>query len=497
MTTKLSQTATSSNPGNSDQAVDPVQIALCRFGLGARPTDVSRISVDPRGDLLRQMAQPKLALLDSPHLLSSDQILRQLRTAQKMGVGEGNSVPPAMKSMKSMNDMAEDDSLMSNKIRKAESKKNKPAKLFQVQMYQSEVKARLERWLSTDTPFLEHLVQFWMNHFTVSGDKSAFLLASVGAYEREAIRPHILGKFDAMLLAVVQHPVMLIYLDNQNSIGPNSPAGVNATKGLNENLAREILELHTLGVDGGYTQADVTAFAKILTGWFYFEPNKNDLNGGHFRFAANRHEPGDITVLGKIYPAAGKEQGENALRDFARHPATARHIATKLARAFVRDEPPQALVTRLETAFLDSGGDLAIVTRTLIEAPESWSTPQDKLRAPDEFVIAAMRAGRISFDHNSFLTALSALGAPLWRAPGPNGYAIDSKAWLAPENIAMRADISFQLAHEIQATVEPESFASAILGKRFSAETRLAIRRAASREQAFALLFMSPEFQRR
>ena len=500
------QTTSVGAPTKEGATLDATQIALCRFGLGARPSDMLHIASDPHGYLLRQLAAPKLALLESPTLPTTDLIFRKQRAAdemvRRMREAQPQSTPttPMIATANAMvppNAMASGNSMTASPSPKPTDQKPKASKLFQDQMYEDEVKARLDRWMKTDTPLLERLVQFWMNHFTVSAGKNGFITASIGAFEREAIRPYILSKFETMLLAVEQHPVMLIYLDNQNSVGPNSRAGNNGAKGLNENLAREILELHTLGVDGGYTQADVTSFARILTGWIYTDPNNDDVYGGRFTFAPNRHEPGDVSVIGKTYAESGKDQGENALRDFARHPSTARHIAVKLAKAFVADDPPPSLVAKLEATFLKSEGDLAVVTKTLIDAPESWSTAQDKLRSPDEFIIAAMRAGNIPLDQGPFLNALNVLGTPLWRATGPNGYPVDSSSWLAPENIAMRADLSVQLAHEVQSLVEPESFAATILGKRISAETRQALQRAASREQAFALLFMSPEFQRR
>ena len=193
------------------------------------------------------------------------------------------------------------------------------------------------------------LVMFWSNHFCVSANKGP-VRGMAGAYEREAIRPHVLGRFVDMLLAVERHPAMLVYLDNHVSIGPNSRAGLNRGLGLNENLAREILELHTLGVGGGYTQEDVTNLARILTGWTVANLANPVGEPGRFFFAPARHEPGAWTVLGKRYGEAGMAAGEAVLRDLARHPATARHIARKLARHFVSAEPPAALVARLTPA---------------------------------------------------------------------------------------------------------------------------------------------------
>jgi len=482
---------------------DPVHIAASRFGLGARPGDLSSLADHPRGFVIRQLSKPKLALLADPDLAPTDVLFRQqrkfdeaIRRAREASIPASNNDAAAANSMPTVNSGS---NMMDPKNPNSDKQQAQPKKdkRLEAKMFEREAEARFKLWSTTNTPFLERLVSFWMNHFTAAAGKNGFVTAAIGAFEREAIRPHILDKFENMLLAVEQHPVMLIYLDNQASVGPNSRAGINGSKGLNENLGREVLELHTLGVDGGYTQADVTAFAKILTGWIYIEPYNDDLYGGRFTFAPNRHEPGDLTVLGKTYPEDGKQQGEAALRDFARHPSTARHIATKLARAFVSDQPPPTLVARLESAFIKSGGDLAVVTRVLVDAPESWSLPQDKIRSPDEFVVASLRAIDVPTEAPPLLNALNSLGAPFWRAPSPNGFPIDSRYWISPESINMRLDVAAQFAHLAKTNLPPDILATAVLGSRLSAETKQAMARAESREQALALLLMAPEFQRR
>src|SRR5258706_2824525 len=242
--------------------------------------------------------------------------------------------------------------------------------------------------LASDIGFVERLVWFWSNHFCISADK---IPSMTGAYEREAIRPHVLGRFADMLLAVESHPAMLFYLDNSASIGPNSVAGINRSRGLNENLAREILELHTLGVRSGYSQDDVTRFAYVLTGWTFLEPG-NPKNGGEFVFIPRLHEPGAQEVVGKTYADGGVAQGRAVLADLARHPATATHIATKLARHFVADEPPPALVTRLAQRFRDTDGDLKEMAKALVAAPETWSPSRAKLKRPSERLMAMARA---------------------------------------------------------------------------------------------------------
>ena len=231
--------------------------------------------------------------------------------------------------------------------------------------YRAEALARLQRAMIADCGFTERLVTFWSNHFCISASKGELARIWAGSFEREAIRPHVLGRFGDMLKAVEQHPAMLFFLDNQQSLGPDSRAGQNRKRGLNENLAREIMELHTLGVGGGYTQDDVTSLARIITGWTFAGRQGQLGTPGTFVFNANAHQPGAQPLLGKTYADAGVAQGEAALADIARHPSTAKFIATKFARHFVADEPPPALVTRLQEVFRKSDGDLRALATTL------------------------------------------------------------------------------------------------------------------------------------
>ena len=225
----------------------------------------------------------------------------------------------------------------------------------------------------SDHPFHERLVHFWANHFAISTDKQP-MPALAGLYENEAIRPNVNGNFAELLIAAEQHPAMILYLDNQRSIGPNSTLGRRANRrrsdqafGINENLAREILELHTLGVDGGYTQDDVTSFARVITGWSIGGTNDtgrfSEGTPGKFEFRENIHEPGPQRVLGTRYSQDDVRQGEAVLRDLAAHPATAQFLATKLARHFIGDEPPQHAIDTLAATYLENGGELAPVTK--------------------------------------------------------------------------------------------------------------------------------------
>jgi uncharacterized protein (DUF1800 family) len=361
------------------------------------------------------------------------------------------------------------------------------------QIYLQEAKAHFDAALTAETGFVERLVWFWSNHFCVSADKGP-VRPLCGAFEREAIRPHVRGKFIDMLLAVETHPAMLIYLDNARSIGPNSFAGRRRGKGINENLAREILELHTVGVRSGYSQTDVTNFAKVITGWSITPPRRDD--GGEFMFNERLHEPGGERIMDRDFGDGGFEQGRAVLLALAQSPATATHIATKLARHFVADEPPPALVDRLAQRFHVTGGDLKEVSRALVTAPEAWNAPAAKLRRPSEWLVNSLRAlDVVPPDVRPLLQAQNLLGEPLWRPPAPNGFSDQSAAWM--DGLAQRLDIANNLARRAGMIADPDAIARRALGPLLSDETRQTVARAESRPQAIALLLMSPEFQRR
>jgi uncharacterized protein (DUF1800 family) len=364
--------------------------------------------------------------------------------------------------------------------------------------FRAEALARLQRAVQADCGITERLVAFWSNHFCISASKGELARMWAGAFEREAIRPHVLGRFADMLKAVEQHPAMLFFLDNQQSLGPDSRAGLNRKRGLNENLAREIMELHTLGVGGGYTQDDVTSLARIITGWTFVGRQGKLGVPGSFAFNANAHQPGPQQLLGKTYQDNGVAQGEAALADIARHPSTAKFIATKFVRHFVADDPPPALVAQIETVFRKTDGDLKAMTLALVDADAAWSAPMSKIRSPYEFLVAGGRLlARVPEDPGPYLNALGALGQPLWTPAGPNGFADTNAAWAAPEGMKLRLDISAQLASRIGNTIDPRELLDEVAADAASAETRRAIERAETRQQALALLLMSPEFQRR
>jgi uncharacterized protein (DUF1800 family) len=316
--------------------------------------------------------------------------------------------------------------------------------------------------------------------------KGGFVRIAAGAFERDAIRPHVLGRFGDMLQAVESHPAMLFYLDNQLSIGPNSPAGQRTGRGLNENLAREILELHTLGVNGGYTQADVTALARIITGWTFAGRAGQLGEPGSFVFNANSHEPGEQIVLGRPYAQRDVGQGREALADIARHPATAQHLAFKLARHFVADEPPPALVAKLTDIFRNTDGDLKAWAVALVDSSDAWDAPRTKMRNPQECLCAAGRiVRRMPEDPGQFLGALAFLGMPLWGPPGPDGFPDIAAAWASPEGMKVRLEICARIADRWRDSLNPLDLLDEIAGVAASSETRQAIARAESKQQGW------------
>ncbi len=376
----------------------------------------------------------------------------------------------------------------------------------------ADLRARLLTALQSQRPFNERLALFWTNHFTVSIAKGS-VRGLAGAFEREAIRPHIAGNFTELLRAAVLHAGMLRYLDNDVSAGPDSrlvrrlarrqradgQAGPRIT-GLNENLARELLELHTLGVNGGYTQADVTALAQILTGWRLPMREWAALAEGpaHGRFDAAWHQPGSKIVLGKTY-TAGPQALDAVLRELTHHPSTARFIATKLARHFVGDSPPAALVARLAADFGRSGGDLASLYRSLIEAPEAWTPQAAKLKSPEEFAISSarlLRLGEGALARQPDL-GIAQMGQRVRAAPSPAGWPDRAEEWLGPDAVWKRVEWTSRVAAVLGRELDARALAVASLGPLLHADTLHQIQRAADGSQALALLLLSPDFQRR
>lgn len=488
-------------------------LALSRFGLGANTDGVAAAGKDARDGLHAEITGGALPLQGAnlqatPDLLRDladyqmqVKIMRQANPAPK-AQPQPPQTPPADMSPQQMQNM-QDNMAATGGMANMQASAPSPA-----------VKARPDYNPVRDTDlaeidaryngsvkqaaigFNERMVMFWMNHFAVSVRKNQLCGITTGAYEREAIRPHVFGKFYDLVYAVETHPCMLEYLDNAQSIGPNSRVGARSKRGLNENLAREIMELHTLGVGSGYTQADVTSFAKVITGWTF---NRNPAKGqvGTFTFFDQAHEPGAQTILGKRYGDNGVDQGQAVLRDLCRHPATAKHIATKLARHFVADDPPPALVAKLTKTFHDTDGDLAEVSKTLIEAPESWTPQLAKVRSPNEYMCALIRATGITMKPYAITGALTNMGQALWQPSGPNGYPDTVAAWASPEGVAARMEVVSALAHRADPSLDPRAFAESHLGSLLTDHTRDAIAKAETHPQGLSLVFLSPEFMRR
>jgi len=434
-------------------------IATSRFGFAAREADLAAVSGDPRGWARGQLRKRPAALPASlPSSAAMVAATLQARQDRKAGVNAGAK-----------------DELRSVLV--------------------AEIGARMNAAIASETPLIERLVFFWSNHFTVSALRPV-VRGFVGAFEREAIRPHVTGRFADMLLAVARHPAMGFYLDNVQSIGPNSPFGRRRDKGLNENLGRELLELHTLGVDGGYSQKDVEALARILTGWTI--ARLQDPSPGSFRFVPQIHEPGDKLLLGRSYAEAGVGEGEAALRDLARHPATSRHIAVKLARHFISDVPPQAAIDRIAKRYRDTDGDLRQVIEAVIAEPAAWQTPFAKIKTPTELVIAACRASGLNdVPGEGLVGSLRVLGQPAFIAPSPAGWPDVASAWVSPEAVLRRAEWCQAFANRLPDPPDPVAIASSSLGDALPEDTQQAIRRAPDRRIGLALLLASPQFQRR
>ena len=439
-------------------ALTKAMIAATRFGFAPKPGELATIARDPEGWALRQLDQRPMAL-DSSLPASAPMVAAMLEARR---------------------DKSEDGKRQLNEQLRA--------------LYLREIAARVEAAATSDAPLLERLTHFWSNHFTVSCIRPV-IRGFACAFEREAIRPHVAGRFVDLLLAAERHPAMLFYLDQVASFGPNSLVGQRQKHGLNENLGREMLELHTLGVDGGYTQADVEALARILTGWSI--ARLRDPDPGNFHFYPPIHEPGPKLLLGKTYAENGYAEGEEALRDLAMHPATARHIATKLARHFIADDPPADAVRRVADVFRDTGGDLKRVTAAVIHEEAAWQMPFAKVRTPSELLIAACRVTGFTPQPPLLVNTLQVLDQQPFFAPSPAGWPDKASDWVGPESTVHRAEWCQLFAARMPEPPDPVALVDEAFGESLPVETAQAIRRAASRREGLALLLATPEFQRR
>ena len=452
--------------------------ALDRFGLGARPGDPARME-DPRAWLRAQLDGGPPRLTDA-RLPSTAEIGDALRALRQAGT---SSEPGAAAEARA-------------RIRATEA---------------AEVQASLGARLSSDRPFVERLVAFWSNHLCVSLATKGTVAPLAGAYEREVVRPHVLGRFEAMVLASARHPAMLLYLDNAQSIGPGSQAararrGGGSPRGLNENYARELLELHTLGVDGGYTQEDVGELARVLTGWTIagVAPGatlralaRRDAETGEigFTFAPALHEPGPRRVLGRRYPEGGVEQGEAVIRDLCRHPSTARFLATKLVGHFVSDEPPASAVDRVARVFSSTDGDLGEVAQALIGLEEAWEPDRRKLRTPQDWTVAVFRALGARETPEAMPAILRQLRQPLWAPPSPKGWGDTVREWADSDSLMNRAELARTVAGRAGPRQDPAALVRLTAPPPGDPIHSLAQDESIPREDRLALVLAGPAFQ--
>jgi uncharacterized protein (DUF1800 family) len=466
-------------------------IATNRFGLGARPTDAARIGPDPEAWLLEQLgARPQIGGDSRPGSARMLEQITELRLARQALQAQRNNAAIAV----------DEDSI-------------REYARFIAQQYQVQAGTGLTAAIGAEQPFRERLVRFWENHFAVSADKQP-IGAIVGLYRDEAIRPHVSGNFRDLLQAVVSHPAMLLYLDNPASIGPNSLLGRRAAQrrgaGLNENLAREILELHTLGVDGGYRQDDVIELARALTGWSVVGAGGTERLGamarrltgsdeggtpGEFAFRSIVHEPGTKTILGRRFAEDGVDETRAILGFLAGRPETARFIATKLARHFVADEPPAELIDRLAATYLEHDGELEPVYRELVLAPAAWREPRAKYKTPQEFLISVYRGLGTVPQGNAAVAVATQLGQRPQTPGSPAGWPDLAAHWNSGDALLKRIEWTTVLGASIGDRIDAVARLNAVLGEAASATTRQGLSRAESGAQAVALLFGAPEFQ--
>jgi uncharacterized protein (DUF1800 family) len=464
------------------QTLSAAAVAVNRFGLGARPSDPA--PADPHRWVVDQFDRFEVRPVGFGSLDDAGVVVQQYRAGQQ-----------AERQMAKQNGAAVDKAGL--KAERQDFRQDVQA------LYRAAVQARADSALATEAPFVERMVHFWSNHFCVSVD-NPLVTAFAGAFERDAIRPHVLGNFVDMMLAAEQHPAMLLYLNQVQSIGPNSPAAArdpDRKRGLNENFAREIMELHTLGVRSGYTQADVTEFARALTGW-----SAGGLGGGRnsdgdpdqFRFRPAQHEPGSRTILGRRYAQVREEQARAVLMNFAQAPATATHVATKIARHFAGDEPPPTLVARLAHSFTISRGDLPTVYRALIASPEAWVSAPTKFKTPWEWTISSLRGlGYAQVGKMQIATVQTQLGQQVWKPGSPAGWDDIAASWAGPDALLRRVEIAQRFAAPLGQSVDAREIAPKIMPASLSPATADQIARSESPAGALALMLVSPDFLRR
>jgi len=476
-------------------------IAATRFGMGASPGEIRAAASDPRGWLKAQIT-PAAAQMPADDLLSAKQVFEARQDASGMNGAPGQDANGVRSEAQQM-------------LLRQVQRETRDGLL-------REVEARGRHAATTPNSFAERWHRFWANHFTVAA-RNAQVIGLAGPFEREAIRTNVFGRFSTLLAAATFHPGMLVYLDAARSIGPSTKAAERRNAGLNENLAREILELHTIGVGSGYTQADIIEFAKALTGWTVAGPQTARLvslgaqgQGGRGQRARQRaaaaladkyggavfvetfHEPGPRTVLRKTYNVSARDQAAAVLDDLAAHPATAKHIATKLARHFVSDMPPASAVAKLEASFTKTGGDLSQLARAVVDLDEAWNETSQKFKSPEELLVSAARAAGAQATFGGAQRAVyTSLAQQPFGAPSPAGWPDDTTSWSGSDAIKKRLEWANAVSRRMARGETPSEFLDRALGRIASDKTRQAVARAESAEQGFTIALMSPEFQRR
>jgi uncharacterized protein (DUF1800 family) len=471
---------------------------LNRLGYGPTPGDLQRLRTSGLSTYIREQLNPE-QLPESSLVTQRLQSLNTLQMSQaeilQVAQGATNPISPQLN----------------------------PLLRFRQTALSQVMEQRVLRALNSPRQLQERLVEFWFNHFNVDAGRP-MVRVWTGAYELQAIRPHVLGNFRQLLGATAQHPAMLVYLDNALNTAPQSPGVRGRFRGLNENYARELMELHTLGVKGGYTQQDVISLSRIFTGWGLCRPdiaplatgaspssssgNSADINSGNstpnsgFCFDSRRHDYGEKVFLGQKIPGTGMAEGERALDLLARHPATARHISYKLAQYFVADQPPSALVARLAQRFQATDGNLRAVLETLFNSPEFWS-PQAmnaKFKSPQQYVFSTLRAtGAPLTTTQPIAGALDQMGMPLYRCATPNGYSSTQSAWLSPDAMNRRLNYVTELINTLNRQT-PAAGPTVValyrtLGRNFSPSTLQSVS-ASPASLRPALILGSPEFMR-
>ncbi len=469
---------------NSPQNSQIIHV-INRLSFGAAPGDVEKVREIGIDKYIQQQLTPES--IPEPESLKNQLQLETLRLT-----------PAQLYSQYSV-----------NRLPKPTPEMRKERRKKQRLILEQAVKARLLRSSESPRQLQEVMVDFWYNHFNVYKDKGLTSLW-IGAYE-QAIRPHVFGKFRDLLGATARHPAMLFYLDNWQNTAPNNrPKG--RFKGLNENYARELMELHTLGVDGGYTQEDVITLAKIFTGWGFRRPGPKLKNGYDFYFNSQRHDFTEKVFLGKQIPGSGIAQGEQALDILAKHPATARHISYKIAQYFLVDEPPKSLVDKLSKTYLKTDGDIRSVLETLFQTSEFWDTKyyNAKFKTPYQYVISSLRATETPInDFPRINSILHRMGMPLYGNPSPDGYKNTQEAWLNPNGINWRLSFANTigrggLKNRNSNNKQPRRANTAIdaiqltntLGNNFSPKTQEVLNTTPPKQRAVIILG-SPEFMYR